>query len=126
MSKHKRRCNRASNYRSMNKKLEDNFIDIDGKLNYRTIQELKRRMQETGFHRIKDKETKEYYNEKITDSQLSYADRYLREHGYRQELITNYHVIVTKRRKDIKVANKNVTYKNKKYRKGQYLPKDYD
>jgi hypothetical protein len=106
-----------SNYPSFEKSLKIDF----GKYPPETQKELKEQMTLLRY-RIKN-------GEKIppSDAQLDYAWNFLVRQGIieekRQRLITEYYKIEIYRKRKLYRATSSITINNKKYRKGQFLPK---
>jgi len=111
---------RKSNYPSMDRALDLHFgYDLP-----KDKDELKKKMKDYGFL-IRDN-----VKEEVTDLQINHSWNYLvRKYFPQQKEITDYYRTETygvskKTKKPVYVyrANKNIEYKGKKYRRGQFLP----
>lgn len=108
---------RKNNYPSFDRALDLHFSDNPPN----KLEDLKRLMKDYAF-RTKD-------NEKLepTDKQLDHAWRFIKQNYFPQQiLMDNYFKAEKYRTYYVYRANKNVEYKGKKYRKGQFLPKSVE
>jgi hypothetical protein len=112
---------RKSNYKSFDKALDLHF-SYDTPTNK---DDLSNKMTDYGFHVVdNDKESP-------TDKQLNHAWEYiLKNYLPKQKEITDYYQVETTgishttRKPNYRYrATRNIIYKNKKYRKGQFMPK---
>jgi len=112
---------RKSNYKSFDKAIEVNFA-YDTPTNKRKLSD---KMKDYGFH-VVDSIKKE-----PTDKQLNHAWEFILKHYLpKQKDITDYYKIettgishITRKPNYRYRATRNITYKNKKYKKGQFMPK---
>ncbi len=105
---------RKSNYPSFERALDLHF----GNNPPNKIEELNRLMTDYAF-RVKD-------NEKLepTEKQLNHAWQYIKRNYFpQQQIIDNYYRTEKYKKAYVYRANKNIEYKGKKYRKGQFIPK---
>ena len=110
--------NRRSNYPSFEKSLDLHFGDKPPK----NKEELSKLMKDYAFRIASIKGVQEKIEP--TEKQLNYAWTYIsRKYFPYQEHIEDYYRTETYRKKYVYRANKNIEYKNKKYRKGQFLPR---
>jgi hypothetical protein len=111
---------RKSNYKSFDKALDLHFA-YDTPTNKRTLSD---KMKDYGFHTVNNEK------DEPTDKQLNHAwDYILKNYLPKQKEITDYYQTETTgiSHKTKKVnyryrASRNIEYKGKKYRKGQFLP----
>jgi hypothetical protein len=112
---------RKSNYKSFDKALDLHF-SYDTPTNKRTLSD---KMKDYGFHTVNNEK------DEPTDKQLNHAwDYILKNYLPKQKEITDYYQTettgISQRTKKVNYryrANRNIEYKGKRYRKGQFLPK---
>lgn len=112
---------RKSNYKSFDKALDLHF-KYDTPTNKK---DLSNDMEKYGFHVVDNKK------DTTTDKQLNHAWEYILKHYLpKQKEITDYYKVettgishITRKPNYRYRATRNIIYKNKKYRKGQFMPK---
>lgn len=90
---------------------------------FETKEELKKLMSIAGYRIVFDKETKTRKADTVTDAQVNFAWNFLK--GKEQKFIDDYTVHTYNKIIHLR-ANKEITIKGKKYRKGQFIPKKRD
>jgi len=89
--------------------------------NFDTKEELRKLLTNGGYHHIKEKGVS--YNAEATDKQVDFAWSYLKKSKVTQQIIDDF-IVHTYNKRIVKRALKNQTINGKKYRKGQFIPKD--